>query len=94
MYLAYEWVHRRAHTHRGVGAYGRFLRRHHFHHHFGNPRVNHGVTSPVWDVVLGTFETPERIRVPEKLCMRWLVDPHTGDVFADLARFYELRRAT
>jgi sterol desaturase/sphingolipid hydroxylase (fatty acid hydroxylase superfamily) len=93
MYVAYEWIHRRAHTHRGLGAYGRYLRRHHFHHHFGNPRANHGVTSPLWDLVFGTFEAPGRIRVPEKLCMRWLVDPRTGDVFADLAVFYELRRA-
>jgi sterol desaturase/sphingolipid hydroxylase (fatty acid hydroxylase superfamily) len=92
-YVLYEWVHRRAHTHRGVGPYGRYLRRHHFHHHFENPRANHGVTSPVWDVVFGTFEAPRRIRVPEKLCMRWLVDPMTGDVFADLASVYELRRA-
>jgi 4-hydroxysphinganine ceramide fatty acyl 2-hydroxylase len=91
-YVLYEWIHRRAHTHRGIGAYGRFLRRHHFHHHFGNPRVNHGVTSPIWDLVFGTFERPERIRVPERLCMRWLVDPRTGAVLPDLAASYELRR--
>ncbi len=93
MYVLYECVHRRAHTHRGLGGYGRYLRRHHFHHHFGNPRANHGVTSPVWDLAFGTFEAPGRIRVPEKLCMRWLVDPRTGDVFTDLATFYEVRRA-
>ena len=91
-YVAYELIHRRAHTHRGVGRYGRLLRRHHLHHHFDNPRANHGVTSPVWDLVFGTYEAPGRIRVPEKLRMRWLVDPRTGDVFADLAPFYELRR--
>jgi sterol desaturase/sphingolipid hydroxylase (fatty acid hydroxylase superfamily) len=91
MYVLYEWVHRRAHTHRGWGAYGRYLRRHHFHHHFANPRANHGVTSPVWDVVFGTFERPGRIRVPARLRMRWLVDPATGEVVRDLAAFYELR---
>lgn len=91
-YALYEVVHRRAHTHRGRGAYGRHLRRHHFHHHFGNPRANHGVTSPLWDWVFGTFEVPGRIRVPEQLCMRWLIDPRTGDVFEDLARDYALRR--
>ncbi len=93
-YVLYELIHRRAHTHRAVGPYGRFLRRHHFQHHFGNPRVNHGVTSPVWDLVFGTYEAPGRILVPEKLRMPWLVDPRTGDVFADLARFYGLRRAS
>ncbi len=92
MYLVYEWVHHRAHTHRGIGAYGRYLRRHHFHHHFGNPYSNHGVTSPLWDLVFGTFEAPGRIRVPYKLRMQWLIDPSTGDVFADLVTHYELRR--
>jgi sterol desaturase/sphingolipid hydroxylase (fatty acid hydroxylase superfamily) len=92
MYVAYEVVHRRAHTHRGLGAYGRYLRRHHFHHHFANPRQNHGVTSPFWDLVFGTWQVPARIRVPEKLRMNWLVDPDTGDVFPELAPHYELLR--
>lgn len=94
MYVAYEVVHRRAHTHRGLGAYGRFLRRHHFHHHFGNPRTNHGVTSPLWDLVFGTYEAPRKIRVPEKLRMSWLEDPTTGEVCADLAGDYEIVRRT
>lgn len=92
MYVTYEVIHRRAHTHRGFGSYGRFLRRHHFHHHFGNPRSNHGVTSPLWDLVFRTQETPGRIRVPAKLQMRWLVDPQTGEIPADLAADYELIR--
>lgn len=94
MYVAYEVVHRRAHTHRGSGAYGRYLRRHHFYHHFANPRANHGVTSPLWDIVFGTWEAPGRVRVPVKLQMRWLVDPRTDDVYVDLAADYELIRRT
>jgi sterol desaturase/sphingolipid hydroxylase (fatty acid hydroxylase superfamily) len=93
MYVTYEWLHRRMHTHRGIGAYGRFVRRHHFHHHFGDPRTNHGVTSPIWDLVFGTYASPGRIRVPAKLKMRWLVDDATGDVLSDFSRDYELRRA-
>jgi sterol desaturase/sphingolipid hydroxylase (fatty acid hydroxylase superfamily) len=65
MYVTYEVVHRRAHTHRGFGAYGRYLRRHHFHHHFTNPRMNHGVTSPLWDMVLGTWQPPAHPRAGE-----------------------------
>jgi sterol desaturase/sphingolipid hydroxylase (fatty acid hydroxylase superfamily) len=91
MYGVYEVVHRRAHTHVGIGAYGRWLRRHHFHHHFENPRANHGVTSPVWDLVFGTFEPARRVRVPAKLRMRWLCDPATGQVWPRLAPHYELR---
>ena len=93
MYVAYEAVHRRAHTHEGLTAYGRFLRRHHFHHHFGNPKSNHGVTSPMWDVVFGTREVPGVITVPERLAMDWLLDPSTGEVRADIADHYRLRRA-
>ncbi len=92
MYLTYEWLHRRAHTHAGIGAYGRFLRRHHFHHHFGNPKSNHGVTSPVWDWVFGTLEPPLRVRVPANLAMAWLLDPQTGDVRVEHADGYELVR--
>lgn len=92
MYVAYEVVHRRLHTHRGLGSYGRFLRRHHFYHHFGDPQTNHGVTSPVWDLAFGTWRAPRRIRVPAKLQMRWLVDPRTNDVYDDLRADYELLR--
>lgn len=93
MYVAYEVVHRRAHTHEGIGAYGRYLRRHHFHHHFANPRANHGVTSPLWDYVFRTHEVPSRIRVPEKLRMQWLIDDD-GCVREKFRDNYELARRT
>lgn len=92
MYLTYEWLHRRAHTHAGIGRYGRFLRRHHFYHHFGNPKSNHGVTSPLWDWLFGTLESADRVRVPEKLAMVWLVDSATGDVRSQFLNHYELVR--
>lgn len=86
MYLLYEVVHRRAHTHAPRGRYARWLRRHHFHHHFHAPATNHGVTSPVWDVVFGTLARPGVVRVPEKHAMTWLVGEdgavrpeHAGD---------------
>ncbi|HEY6035567.1 MAG TPA: sterol desaturase family protein [Kofleriaceae bacterium] len=90
-YGVYEWLHRREHTHAGIGPYGRWARRHHFHHHFVDVRVNHGVTSPIWDLVFGTYEKPGVIRVPVKLRMAWLVDPATGDVRREHAARYELR---
>lgn len=79
-YGAYEVLHRREHTHPGIGPYGRWARRHHFYHHFENARLNHGVTSPIWDIVFGTYRRPGIIHVPEKLCMSWLRDPETGAV--------------
>lgn len=78
-YLFYEMLHWRAHARPPTGRYDLWLRRHHFHHHFGHPMANHGVTSSLWDHAYGTFERPERIRVPRRLAMGWLVDDH-GEV--------------
>ncbi|MCA9611534.1 MAG: sterol desaturase family protein, partial [Myxococcales bacterium] len=91
-YGVYEVLHRREHTSRGFGAYGRWARRHHFWHHFGDSSKNHGVTSPIWDFVFGTYQAPGVIVVPERLKMQWLTDPETGDVFSDLQAWYSLRR--
>lgn len=84
-YSLYEIIHRLEHVHAGFGAYGRWARRHHFTHHFTDARKNHGVTTPIWDYVFGTYQRPERITVPKKLCMEWLKDPRTGEVRADWA---------
>jgi 4-hydroxysphinganine ceramide fatty acyl 2-hydroxylase len=91
-YGVYEVSHRREHTHAGLGAYGRWARRHHFHHHFVDGRANHGVTSPLWDVVFGTYQATSVIKVPPQLCMAWLLDPATGDVRAEHAGTFVLRR--
>ena len=84
-WLAYEWLHRRLHTHGPLNAYGRWARRHHFHHHFNDPKANHGVTSPVWDWVFGTLAQVDVVRVPRSRAPLWLVDhgklvpAHAGD---------------
>lgn len=94
-YLTYEWLHRRAHTHAPKTAYGAWLRKHHFRHHYTDVKRNHGVTSPLWDVVWGTLrpesEGDEPIRVPRKLVMPWLLDPGTGELLERWRRDYVLR---
>ncbi len=92
-YLYYEALHRLEHVVEGIGPYGRWARSHHFHHHFHNPRANHGVTSPLWDHVFGTYEAPGVVHVPEKLAMRWLCDPTTGEVHPHLRDRFDVRRA-
>jgi sterol desaturase/sphingolipid hydroxylase (fatty acid hydroxylase superfamily) len=93
MYVSYEVLHRLEHVHAGIGAYGRWARRHHFYHHFHDPRVNHGVTTPVWDIVFGTYvRVDEPIRVPAKLKMAWLCDPETDEVWPQHAQHYTLRK--
>jgi sterol desaturase/sphingolipid hydroxylase (fatty acid hydroxylase superfamily) len=92
MYLAYEILHRRLHTHPPINRFGRWARRHHFFHHFHEPAKNHGVTTPIFDRLFGSESIPaHRIRVPAKLAMQWLVDPSTKRVHSAYAADYELR---
>jgi 4-hydroxysphinganine ceramide fatty acyl 2-hydroxylase len=55
-YGTYEVLHRRIHTHPARGSYGRWRRRHHLFHHHKTPRANHGVTTPLWDIVFQTWK--------------------------------------
>jgi sterol desaturase/sphingolipid hydroxylase (fatty acid hydroxylase superfamily) len=89
MYLLYEVLHRRAHTHAPGGRYGRWLRKNHFAHHFADPRLAQGVTTPFWDMVFGTRLAVDRVRVPRRLAMRWLVDGQ-GEILPDYAVDYAL----
>jgi sterol desaturase/sphingolipid hydroxylase (fatty acid hydroxylase superfamily) len=73
-YFFYEYQHAMAHLRPPSGRYGTWLRRHHFHHHFGHPMANHGVTTSVWDRAFGTLQEPEQVRVPRRLALPWLVD--------------------
>ena len=88
-YGFYDLQHYRAHRRAPRTRYQRWLRRHHFHHHFGHPLVNHGVTWPVWDHVFGTYEAPGRIRVPRRMAMVWLVDGD-GELRPEHAADYEV----
>ena len=88
-YFFYEHQHAMAHLRAPARRYDRWLRRHHFHHHFGHPMANHGVTVPVWDVVFGTREVPDRVRVPRRLVLPWMLDDD-GGLRADLADDYVL----
>lgn len=90
-YLAYEVFHRLLHVWAGIGPYARWARRHHFYHHFHDPSTNHGVTSPLWDIVFGTRVRAGTIEVPEKLAMRWLAEPGTNVVRAAHAGAYTIR---
>jgi sterol desaturase/sphingolipid hydroxylase (fatty acid hydroxylase superfamily) len=88
-YGAYDWLHWRAHHRPPAPGYETWLRHHHFHHHFGHPLENHGVTSPIWDHVFGTYAAPGTIKVPRRLAMVWLVDDD-GAVRPELAHQYVL----
>lgn len=90
-WLAYEWLHRRLHTHAPRNAYGRWARRHHFLHHFRDPRANHGVTTPVWDWVFRTYVPAGRVVVPARQAhhLPWLLGPD-GAIAPTVAADFEL----
>jgi sterol desaturase/sphingolipid hydroxylase (fatty acid hydroxylase superfamily) len=54
--LYYEWTHYVAHRPvQPVSPWGRWMKRVHLWHHFKNEHFWYGVTSPVFDVMLGTY---------------------------------------
>ena len=54
-YVAYEWVHYSTHYKVPRTAIGKYLRAYHLAHHHRSPDRRFGVTSPLWDVVFGTY---------------------------------------
>lgn len=59
-YLIYDTVHYAVH-HPGLPtAWGRYLKKRHYGHHFVDPDRDYGVSSPVWDAVFGTLTRAER----------------------------------
>jgi 4-hydroxysphinganine ceramide fatty acyl 2-hydroxylase len=53
-YLAYDTIHFAVHHVPLPTTWGRFTKRRHYRHHFVNPDRDYGVSSPLWDIVLGT----------------------------------------
>lgn len=54
-YFGYEWLHFQAHHRRPRLRFFRYLRKYHLLHHYQTPELRFGVTSPLFDVILGTF---------------------------------------
>lgn len=54
-YLFYDMTHYAVHHVRPRTRLGRYLKKHHFRHHYMDPTKNYGVSSPAWDVVMGTL---------------------------------------
>lgn len=54
-YLGYDMTHFAVHHFAMEGRIGRFLKQHHFKHHYLDPDRNFGVSLPLWDFVFGTY---------------------------------------
>lgn len=59
-YVVYETTHYAVHYVKLDWAWFRALKRYHLAHHFRSPHARYGVTSPLWDIVFGTFRPPPR----------------------------------
>jgi len=88
-YATYEVIHRRIHTHAPTNGYARFVRRHHLLHHHKTPKENHGVTTPFWDKIVGTYSTLDTLRVPRGAAPGWMVGAD-GEVKPEHAADYVL----
>ena len=74
MYIVYEHTHYRYHTSTPLIPPFIILRKHHFYHHFHNPKMNHGVTTRIWDRVFGTFVRVDIVKIPKQMTMDWLIE--------------------
>lgn len=54
-YFFYEWLHFQCHHRKSRMRLFRYLKRYHLLHHYRTPELRFGVTSPLFDVVFGTF---------------------------------------
>ncbi len=89
-YFVYEWIHAADHLRPPRHAYGRWARRSHFHHHCEAPLRNFGVTTPLWDLVFGTYDPVSRVAVPRRMAPLWLVDD-AGGVRGEYTDDYSVR---
>ncbi len=53
-YLAYDYIHYYVHHFNPTTRLGKYLKRYHLVHHFQDHHAKWGVSSPLWDYVLGT----------------------------------------
>ncbi|MFO0547431.1 MAG: sterol desaturase family protein [Polyangiaceae bacterium] len=70
-YVAITLSHARMHVRAPRGPAEEWMWRFHFHHHYGNPRANYGLTSPLFDYVFHTAEAPVEVTLPRDALPSW-----------------------
>jgi len=61
-YVAYDWIHFYTHHFRPKWRLGKWLRAYHLRHHFQDHDKFYGISSPLWDIVFGTYRSPLPVR--------------------------------
>ncbi len=59
-YLIYDYIHYAVHHFRPRTSLGRYIKQNHMSHHFAEHGAKWGVSSPLWDFLLGTFHEKKR----------------------------------
>lgn len=54
-YIGYDWTHYYTHHFNPKSGPGRWLKRYHMLHHHDSPNHRYGITTPLWDLVFGTY---------------------------------------
>ncbi len=57
-YIAYDWVHYYTHHFHPTTRLGKWLRAYHLRHHFQDHNAFFGISTPLWDLVFGTYRSP------------------------------------
>ena len=64
-YICYDEIHYATHHAPMKGRTAQWLKHHHVLHHYRDPQKGYGVSSPLWDYVFGTMESPDEKAVAE-----------------------------
>lgn len=59
-YIAYDWTHYYTHHFKPTTRLGKWMRDYHIQHHHDPSPTRYGVSSPIWDMVFGTYVPPKR----------------------------------
>lgn len=65
-YILYDWTHYYTHHFRPKSGVGKWLMQYHILHHHDSPNHRFGISSPIWDLVFGTY-LPTDQHVKEKM---------------------------
>ena len=65
-YMLYDLTHYYVHHARPTWALGKWLRNYHMQHHYSGEQARYGVSSPLWDFILGTYKAPRSARAEQQ----------------------------
>jgi sterol desaturase/sphingolipid hydroxylase (fatty acid hydroxylase superfamily) len=57
-YVAYDWVHYYTHHGRPTTRLGKWYRAYHLRHHHQDHNAFFGISTPLWDLIVGTYRSP------------------------------------